>query len=532
MNQYNPEVKNRKAYSYQRFSSLKQKSGDSVRRQNQAALDFCKQYKLLLTDTFRDEGVSGFRGKNFSNESALGAFLKLVNDGVIPKGSVLILENMDRLSRQSILPCLSKFTQIIESGISIGVLSLNKILSVESVTDNMSELMMVLVEFSRAHNESQTKSIRIKSVFNAKIERMKKGERIYLSQMPGWITGLENGKFVLDETKVSLIKEMFTRFLAGHSCNHIAKIFNEEKMTTISGIKGSSWQGSTVSNLLKSKHVIGWYRMELVDKQNGDGQTLLNAFESDNYLPQIISHKIFQLTQQKLNFNVTNRGGSKFGNVRNLFKGLLRCAECGKLIDLHTHKYVNVKGQTMFYSRYYCRKNDLGGDCSNKGIMNVKEFETNFFDFIIMAKVHNLPSSNPKHQNLKLTSLENELAKVEMRIERVVKLLETDELSDMAELSKSLVTLKRERDKLKRDIESEKANTITKEHAPKAVKSLLELKRKETLGVTITETSEREKARNLMPQLYNKITLKFDKDKTTAEFYGVDGSKDTMTLKR
>jgi DNA invertase Pin-like site-specific DNA recombinase len=96
----------KKAYSYQRFSSIKQSAGDSIRRQTHDAQVFCKQFSLQLVSTFKDEGVSGFKGRNFSNESALGHFLKLVENGTIEKGSVLVIENMDRLSRQSILPCL------------------------------------------------------------------------------------------------------------------------------------------------------------------------------------------------------------------------------------------------------------------------------------------------------------------------------------------------------------------------------------------------------------------------------------------
>src|ERR1039457_7172226 len=102
-------MKTKPAYSYQRFSSIKQKKGDSTTRQTGAAELFAKQFNLELRQTFSDDGVSGFKGKNFSNESALSAFLKLVDSGEIEKGSCLIVENMDRLSRQSILPCLSKF---------------------------------------------------------------------------------------------------------------------------------------------------------------------------------------------------------------------------------------------------------------------------------------------------------------------------------------------------------------------------------------------------------------------------------------
>jgi hypothetical protein len=48
------------AYNYQRFSSMKQSSGDSLRRQSTAAQEFCKIHSLKLVDTFTDSGVSGY----------------------------------------------------------------------------------------------------------------------------------------------------------------------------------------------------------------------------------------------------------------------------------------------------------------------------------------------------------------------------------------------------------------------------------------------------------------------------------------
>jgi len=182
----------KKAYSYQRFSSTKQREGDSLKRQTDAAQVFCKQFGLHLVSTFKDEGISGFKGKNFSNVSALGHFLKLVENGTIEKGSVLVVENMDRLSRQSILPCLSKFIDIMDQGVSVGVISQNKILDQTSITANPMELMLVLVEFARANNESETKSKRVKSVIQSKIERVKNGEKVWFGvQKPS--RPLQNG---------------------------------------------------------------------------------------------------------------------------------------------------------------------------------------------------------------------------------------------------------------------------------------------------------------------------------------------------
>lgn len=91
------------AYSYVRFSSDRQKHGQSLSRQTKLSADWCAANGAVL-DTelnLHDLGVSAFRGKNL-NEGALGAFVKAVDEGRVPKGSYLLIESFDRLSRQEV----------------------------------------------------------------------------------------------------------------------------------------------------------------------------------------------------------------------------------------------------------------------------------------------------------------------------------------------------------------------------------------------------------------------------------------------
>src|SRR6516165_10425780 len=95
------------AYSYLRFSSPEQAKGDSIRRQTEARDAWLVRHPSVTLDTsltLHDKGVSGFSGKHRLNADrfALAAFLKLVDAGRIPEGSYLLLENLDRLSREHI----------------------------------------------------------------------------------------------------------------------------------------------------------------------------------------------------------------------------------------------------------------------------------------------------------------------------------------------------------------------------------------------------------------------------------------------
>src|SRR5947209_7088499 len=109
------------AYSYIRFSTPAQALGDSLRRQAEAAKTWCAKNgaRFDTSLTFRDLGKSGFLGKHRSNPDrfALAAFLKLVQDGKVPRGSYLVIESLDRLTREHVRAGLMLLLGLIESGI-------------------------------------------------------------------------------------------------------------------------------------------------------------------------------------------------------------------------------------------------------------------------------------------------------------------------------------------------------------------------------------------------------------------------------
>ena len=100
------------AYSYLRFSTVEQAKGDSIRRQTEATAAWCNRNKITLDTSIslRDEGVSAYRGKHRENADthALAALLQAVKSGRIPAGSYLVVESLDRLSREKIRPTDSK----------------------------------------------------------------------------------------------------------------------------------------------------------------------------------------------------------------------------------------------------------------------------------------------------------------------------------------------------------------------------------------------------------------------------------------
>ncbi|MDD2875541.1 MAG: recombinase family protein, partial [Azoarcus sp.] len=86
--------------SYTRFSSRKQAAGDSYRRQTEAALRWCKEHghELDTSLVLEDLGISGYSGAN-AKRGALGVLQMMVLDSKIEKGTILLIEAFDRLTR-------------------------------------------------------------------------------------------------------------------------------------------------------------------------------------------------------------------------------------------------------------------------------------------------------------------------------------------------------------------------------------------------------------------------------------------------
>jgi hypothetical protein len=120
------------AYSYVRFSTPSQQEGASFQRQMEKATKFALDHGLTLNTELNmtDIGVSAYRGKN-ARTGALAGFLEAVHKEYVPEGSYLLVENIDRLSRDDFFEAQTLFQQLIVSGINIAVLATGEVYSHE-----------------------------------------------------------------------------------------------------------------------------------------------------------------------------------------------------------------------------------------------------------------------------------------------------------------------------------------------------------------------------------------------------------------
>jgi DNA invertase Pin-like site-specific DNA recombinase len=98
------------------MSSAEQVKGDSLRRQLERSRLYAEKHGLALDESLQDLGVSAYRGTN-RIKGALFGFLKLVRAGRVPRGSYLLIENLDRLSRENAYDAMKgPFSDLIDAG--------------------------------------------------------------------------------------------------------------------------------------------------------------------------------------------------------------------------------------------------------------------------------------------------------------------------------------------------------------------------------------------------------------------------------
>lgn len=344
---------NPRVYSYRRFSSGRQATGHSLERQTALARAWCNERNLELDDTLvvSDLGVSAFTGKNASH-GALSLFLAAAKNNKVPTGSILLVESLDRISRNSVPDAMALLTSIVRSGIRVVSMIDDKEWNNESINDTMSFMYSVML-FSRAHEESSTKSKRVRAA------HMKKREAglpvISGGHGPGWARPSEdNQSWVLDKVKAASVKKVFEMAIAGKGGIAIARQANTEEWPLPWRKRANTntrWEHTGVSRILRDRRVLGEYQ----PKRMFEGNLVFDGEPVKNYFPQIIADELWYLAQSAL---AGRTGPVRIRGIKaDIFAGLLYC-KCGERLD---RKSPTTRG----YPRYYCLGRNAGvSSCS------------------------------------------------------------------------------------------------------------------------------------------------------------------------
>ncbi|WP_084630780.1 recombinase family protein [Desulfovibrio aminophilus] len=321
-----------RAYSYLRFSTPEQAKGDSFRRQTKLAEDYAKRHGLVLDDElrFEDLGLSAFHGRHH-RVGKLSEFLAAIHQGSVPEGSYLLIESLDRLTREAVVEAQLLFLNIVADGITIVTLADERVYSHDGLNSSPTDVIVSIALMIRANDESLTKSRRQRATWADMREKAAAALRPMTRWCPQWLKlSDDRTKYEVIEERAQVVRRIFQMALDGMSPYLTAKALNEEQ---VPHFQGKEWQTSYIVKILTNPAVLGIFTPHIDSREGGKRRRIPQTPIPDFY-PSILDDTTYQRVQALRATKSPVHGRAAYKGVPNIFGGLATCPRCGKRMIL------------------------------------------------------------------------------------------------------------------------------------------------------------------------------------------------------
>lgn len=308
-------------YSYIRWSSERQAKGTTLQRQMASAKEFALTNGLQLVE-ITDPGVSAFRGKN-TKTGKLGDFIDAVREGIIPDDSWLYVENLDRLTRQEVTTAQKLFIELLDLGLTLVTGMDKRVYTLESVNQNPTDLMISILMFSRANEESKTKQSRTVANVEILVERHKQGLPVNIKSCgkhPFWIddTGSQYEAVRQHPEYWIIAREAIDQFLQGYGIYKVKRYLDEKYPN---GLNGKEWDYQVLKRMRENRALIGERTLKVGNREH----------KLIGYYPTLCTDEVefLKLQELKQQNGYKSKKDKPSDNI-NLLSGLtlMRCSKC------------------------------------------------------------------------------------------------------------------------------------------------------------------------------------------------------------
>jgi DNA invertase Pin-like site-specific DNA recombinase len=312
------------AYIYARFSTLEQAKGSSLARQLNDCRSFCDRmgWTRAQDRELVDEGRSAFDGANRADGSCLAVFERDAEAGVLPVSTVLVVERLDRLSRQSAVDVFRLVSRLTDLGVVIATVDGERIYRKGSF--EFMSLIELIMKAQVSHEESEKKSQRLSAAWARKRERAFGGDKTALTRRcPAWIgVDEQSGRYVLLDDRADVVRRIFHLTTSGQGKHLIARTLNREGIRPWG--RGDGWHPSYIQKILTSRTVLG----EMQAHRKVAGKRVVEGEPIQNYYPSVVDESTFERAQADRASRAGMRG-RRGKRISNLFSGIARCGSCG-----------------------------------------------------------------------------------------------------------------------------------------------------------------------------------------------------------
>jgi len=422
------------AFSYIRFSSSAQELGDSLRRQMKAAEDAAEAHGWILSkQSYQDLGVSGYKAG--AKRDGLQMLVDAIHAGSIRAGSVIIIEQLDRLSRQGIDATQDLVKTILRAGVELYSVSDGLHLTRDSLNDLISIIRLV-VAADLAHKESEKKSERLTAAKGAKRERILAGSKEGMA-CPFWLKfDAEKKEYFLTEWH-TLVQQMIGMRLKlmGHvtianHCNSLCK-----------SPRGGTWTPQTIKRILSDHALYGTKSIMTAIKPGSRSYRITDVVH--DYYPALIDFKTYEELQRVASQTTPGNSGTD-DRYTNILRGMTYC-KCGKAMS---GQYRKVRGKEYIY--IFC-KGVQEGTCNNTKHYRIDKLASALISHVKgLTKADILGSSSDAVQS-DIKRLENELARATANVARYLDLIDKSDMP-VDEIAPRLAQANNDKKRLEADL--------------------------------------------------------------------------------
>lgn len=460
------------AHLYRRVSSSAQLAGDGLDRQYKGTLRYLEKEGLVIVREYEDRGVSAFRGRN-RRSGQLATIFENIRRGVIKPGEHLIIESLDRLSRQPIFDALATMKDILGAGVTIHSVFDGFSFTLDGVNREQWKANALLNSMMRGHEESRIKSERVAEAY----ETGRQTGKIVAGRIPTWLRiEKEDGKkvFKVNKDVAKIVNDMFEMARDGLSSYKIAQElkrrgiapFGEQRKPLGSKSKGSHhWNATSILNILTRKTVLGEYRPTTTSYDENDKRIMTPAGVLPNYYLEIVTPELWQAANDAIQSR-KRRGsmgqGRKGADFANILKDTTICSHCGNPMHIKVQREHRTLAR---YTRLRCAGKSENV-CENSRSPRYLPIEKAILDFVSEVELVDRRSDEA-------AALQREIAAESLRVEALdeqIRTVITSFLSTKSPIAVQMVS----------EFEAEKA----------ALVSGLEAKRSKLASIAVSQSPE------------------------------------------
>lgn len=313
------------AWSFARVSSAQQsRRGGGLQRQGSdsdaAAREWCAAHGCTYVDRFQFVG-SAYKGSHMIEGAPLQAWLEQAIAGSLGESPVLLVEDIDRFTRQAghvaLVPLL---TRVFPAGVRIVTLKDGVVYSQEAFERDDRLLGDLLDEIRSAHRYSARLSRRMTAAWEQARARVDAGEPVRAGVIaPFWISA-ESGGWILN-AQAPLARRIFSRALEVGAVT-IARELNREQVPALTrrGVSTRPWTAAGIMSHLRNPAAYG-----AVCLRSAGRPVLIR----EAYFPPVISREQFDTIQARIEERKRDTGSRARRDVtRWIGQRITRCT-CG-----------------------------------------------------------------------------------------------------------------------------------------------------------------------------------------------------------